>query len=264
MRRIAMVSLLVLNACVSTSRYDEAVKSADAARTELQRERAGVEERVREDQRRISVLTDDLARHDRMLGDLDTQLAAATARAEALKESLDATSAADAQLRRAQDAAVARAELYRQLARKLKSMVDAHELSIVLREGRMVLRLPNDVLFDSGSTVVKPAGISALASVAAALRTVPERRFQIAGHTDNVPIATARFASNWDLSTARAVEVLRVLSGRGLRQSILSAAGYGEFDPVAKNDTSDGRAKNRRIEITVVPNIHELVTLPEP
>jgi chemotaxis protein MotB len=142
-------------------------------------------------------------------------------------------------------------------------MIDARELSIVLRDGRMVLRMPNDVLFDSGSVVVKPAGLKVLGVIAGVLKSVSDRRFQVAGHTDSVPIATPRFASNWDLSTARAVEVVRVLATHGLRQPLLSAAGYGEFDPVASNDTNDGRARNRRIEIAVQPNINELVILPD-
>jgi chemotaxis protein MotB len=263
MRKCAFVVSLVLSACVPQGKYDEAVKSGDTARTELQRTQVGFEERAREDQRRISVLTDDLARHDKIMGDLEAHVAESDARAEALKASLDATSAADAQLRRAQGAAVARAELYRQLAFRLKSMIDARELSIVLRDGRMVLRMPNDVLFDSGSVVVKPAGLKALGVIAGVLKSVPDRRFQVAGHTDTVPIATPRFASNWDLSTARAVEVVRVLATHGLRQPLLSAAGYGEFDPVASNDSNDGRAKNRRIEIAVQPNINELVILPD-
>lgn len=263
MTKMTILASLVLSACVSQGRYDEAVKGADAARVELQHTQVGLEERAREDQHRITVLTDDLARHDKMIADFDARLAETAARADALKASLDATSAADAQLRRAQAAAVARAELYRQLAFKLKSMVDARELSIVLHDGRMVLRMPNDVLFDSGSVLVKPTGLRALAQVAAVLKTVADRRFQIAGHTDNVPISTPRFASNWDLSTARAVEVVRVLAAHGLRQPLLSAAGYGEFDPVASNDVNDGRAKNRRIEIVVQPHIDELVILPD-
>jgi chemotaxis protein MotB len=263
MRKCAIVVSLVLSSCVPQGKYDEAVKSGDTARAELQRAQAGLEERAREDQRRISVLTDDLARHDKIMGDLEAHVAEADARAEALKASLDATSAADAQLRRAQAAAVTRAELYRQLAFRLRSMIDARELSIVLRDGRMVLRMPNDVLFDSGSVVVKPAGLKVLGVIAGVLKSVSDRRFQVAGHTDSVPIATPRFASNWDLSTARAVEVVRVLATHGLRQPLLSAAGYGEFDPVASNDTNDGRARNRRIEIAVQPNINELVILPD-
>jgi chemotaxis protein MotB len=91
---------------------------------------------------------------------------------------------------------------------------------------------------------------------------MPDRRFQIAGHTDNVKIQTPRFPSNWELSTARAVEVLKLLIDAGMDAKGISAAGYGEFAPVASNDAADGRARNRRIEIALVPNLEELVQLP--
>ncbi|HTQ03044.1 MAG TPA: OmpA family protein [Polyangiaceae bacterium] len=178
-----------------------------------------------------------------------------------------ATALADAkkrleELRKAQAAADARAALFRDLALKFHKMIDSGELKVVLRDGRMVIQLANDVLFDSGQTTIKPAGQQALAQVATVLKTIPDRHFQVAGDTDNVPIATSRFASNWELSTARGVEVVRFLVAHGVAPQVLSAAGYGEFDPIAPNDTPAGRAKNRRIEITLQPNIDELVAVP--
>jgi chemotaxis protein MotB len=136
-------------------------------------------------------------------------------------------------------------------------------LKVGIRRGRMVLELPNDILFDSGKTEVKPAGKSALADVAKVLRGLPGRTFQVAGHTDNVKIQSARYPSNWELSTARAVEVTKLLVDGGMDPKMLSAAGYGEWDPAADNASPDGRAKNRRIEITLVPNMEELVKLPD-
>jgi len=136
----------------------------------------------------------------------------------------------------------------------------------VMRGGRMILELPNDVLFDSGKTEIKDVGKKTLVQIAEVLRTMPDRKFQVAGHTDNVKIQTARFPSNWELSTARAVEVLKLLVESGMDPKNVSAAGYGEFAPVAPNDAPDGRAKNRRIEIALQPNLEELaaVTAPEP
>jgi len=77
-----------------------------------------------------------------------------------------------------------------------------------------------------------------------------------------VPIETSLFPSNWELSTARAVQVVRFLVAQGMRPELLSAAGYGEFDPIRPNDDPEGRARNRRIEITLQPNIDELVSVP--
>ena len=101
----------------------------------------------------------------------------------------------------------------------------------------MVLVLPTDVLFDSGRANVGPRGKEALSQVAAALSTLKDRRFQVAGHTDNDPIRYSGFESNWELSTARALSVMKVMTESGVKASALSAAGYGEVDPVVSNDT---------------------------
>ncbi len=167
------------------------------------------------------------------------------------------------ELRKAQAAADARAQLFQQFVQKLKKMIDAGQLKVATRAGRLVIQLPNDVLFDSGQTLIKPLGKVALTQLAKVLVTVPGRAFQVAGHTDNVPIQTSRFPSNWELSTARALEVVKLLIAQGVSPHALSAAGYGEFDPVASNDAPDGRAKNRRIELTLQPNLDELVAAPQ-
>jgi chemotaxis protein MotB len=167
------------------------------------------------------------------------------------------------ELRKAQAAADARAKLFKDFIQKLKSMIDAGQLRVATRAGRLVIQLPNDVLFDSGQKTIKPAGKQALTALAKVLVTVSGRSFQVAGDTDNLPIQTQRFPSNWELSTARAVEVVHFLVSQAVDPRALSAAGYGEFDPVASNDTPDGRAKNRRIEITLQPNLDELVAAPD-
>ncbi len=89
------------------------------------------------------------------------------------------------------------------------------------------------------------------------------KRFQVAGHTYSEPITTEtkkKFPTNWELSAARAIAVVKLLVSDGVAPNVLSAAGYGPFDPVAPNTTSDGQSKNRRIEITLVPNVAPLVT----
>ncbi|EYF03316.1 OmpA/MotB family protein [Chondromyces apiculatus] len=168
------------------------------------------------------------------------------------------------ELARQQAAADARASQFRELEARLKRMVDAGQLKVAMREGRMILELPNDVLFDSARTDLKPAGKAALVEVAKVLSTMADRRFQVGGHTDNVKMQGARFASNWELSTARAVEVVKLLIESGMKPGTLSAAGYGEFAPIASNDTTEGKARNRRIEIALVPDLAEMVKPPEP
>jgi chemotaxis protein MotB len=153
-----------------------------------------------------------------------------------------------------------RVAMFRSLVDKLRSMVDAGQIKVQVRNGRMLLVLPNDILFDSGKTELKPEGKDAIAKVAKVLATM-DRHFLVAGHTDNIAIKTKRFPSNWELSTERAVEVVRLLIDSGMKPSQVGAAGYAEYDPAASNATADGQAQNRRIEIVVEPNLSELPSL---
>jgi chemotaxis protein MotB len=154
-----------------------------------------------------------------------------------------------------------RAAMFRSLAQKLRSMVDAGQIKVTVRNGRMLLVLPNDILFDSGKTELKPEGKDAIAKVAKVLATMKDRHFLVAGHTDNLPIHSKKFQSNWELSTQRAVEVVRLLIDNGMMPSQVGAAGYAEYDPAADNASADGQKQNRRIEIVVEPNLSELPSL---
>jgi chemotaxis protein MotB len=165
--------------------------------------------------------------------------------------------------KRAMQDAQERGKLLEDLQTKFKKMIDAGHLKVITRHGRVVLQLHNDVLFDKGEAEVKPAGKQALAEIASTLRSVGGKRFQVAGHTDAEPISADKkkeFPTNWELSTARAIAVVKLLVSEGVDPGELSAAGYGPYDPVGSNATADGQAKNRRIEITLVPHVPALVT----
>jgi len=293
---LAVAALLpVLAGCVTKGKYDEAVRDAATANARLMDAQDAAARRAKDDKATIDALRQRIAdaERDAQVGadkiaqlstsgqNLQASLDEATsinlklrkelerlgkdvdkvlAEKGTLAKSLDEARARLEELRKAQAAAEARAKLLSDFVKRLKGMVDAGQLKIVVRRGRLVLQLPTDVLFDSGQSVVKPAGRTALAQVAQALRSVPERQFQVAGHTDNVPVGGG--SSNWELSTERAVHVVKILLSNGVSASQVSAAGYGEFDPVAANDTTEGKAKNRRIEITLQPNIDELVAIP--
>jgi len=179
----------------------------------------------------------------------------------ALATSLEQARARLEELRRAQAAAERRAEAMRQLVEQFRKMADAGQLQVGVRRGRMVIQLPSEVLFESARSELKAQGKTALAEVARILKTMRDRQFQVAGHTDDDAIATPRFPSNWYLSSARAIEVVSFLISQGMDPKQLSAAGYGEFDPVGPNDTPEGKAKNRRIEIVVQPNVDELLAV---
>lgn len=167
------------------------------------------------------------------------------------------------ELRKAQAQAEERAAQFRKLVSQFKALTDAGKLQVEIRENRMIVRLGDKILFDPGKTDLKPEGKDALTQVTAVLKTLPNRNFQVAGHTDNVPIKSKRFRSNWDLSTARAVEVTNFMIGAGMEPKRLSAAGYADQSPVAPNDTPENMAKNRRIEITLVPNLDDLPPIDE-
>ena len=119
------------------------------------------------------------------------------------------------------------------------------------REG-IVISMAGNVLFDSGRSDLKPQGLALLDAFAERLKTMPNE-IRVEGHTDNVPIATALYPSNWELSSARATTVGRYLAEHGgLRPARLIAAGYGEFRPVAPNDSRQGRARNRRVDLVIL------------
>jgi chemotaxis protein MotB len=119
------------------------------------------------------------------------------------------------------------------------------------REG-IVISLAGNLLFDSGKSDLKPRGMTLLDTLAERLRTMPNE-IRVEGHTDNIPIATPLYPSNWELSSARATTIARYLAEHDeISASRLSAAGFGEFHPVAPNDTREGRARNRRVDLVVL------------
>jgi chemotaxis protein MotB len=203
--RLTASASLLGAACVSQGKYDEAVRSADGARSELARTKQEMQRRAKvadggraEMQKEIDDATavyEELTRQLEKVGQDAQSLLAVNG---SLKDALDGSKKRLEELRRAQAAAEARASLYRELALRFKSMIDAGDLAITLRDGRMVLRLSNDVLFDSGRSELSPRASEPLSQIAAVLATMPGRQFQVAGHTDNEPIRLSPFKSNWD------------------------------------------------------------------
>ena len=165
------------------------------------------------------------------------------------------------ELRAKERQAQQRLQTFRGMIEKFRKMIESGQLRVRIVRGRMVVELSENILFDSGRADLKKEGQTALQEVGGVLASIPDREFQIAGHTDNVPIKSARFPSNWELSTARAVTVARFLASKGVPENRLSAAGYADTQPVASNDAPEGRQQNRRIEIVLMPNLDELPDL---
>lgn len=193
--------------------------------------------------------------------ELQERLSAAGAESGNLKSTLAEKDRALAELRAREKQAQQRLEVFTRMLDQFKSMIDSGKLRVRIVRGRMVVELSENILFDSGKDRLKREGKEALAEVAHVLGSIENRDFQIAGHTDNIPIRSKKFPSNWELSTARAVTVTRFLADNGVDPSRLSAAGYADTQPVAENDTPEGRAQNRRIEIVLMPNLDELPDL---
>lgn len=175
-----------------------------------------------------------------------------------LKTTIDETAKALRELQERKAQAEARVAQYRDLLARFKALIDAGRLKVKIADGRMVVELATDVLFASGKADLSDAGKTAVAEVGAVLAGMADRKFQVEGHTDNDPIKTAQFPSNWELASARAITVVRALVTAGVAPDRVSAAAYGEFRPVAANTSPEGKSANRRIEITVVADLSQL------
>jgi chemotaxis protein MotB len=137
---------------------------------------------------------------------------------------------------------------------EMRSDLESKDVTISKLQGKLTVNILDRVMFNSGEAILKPDGESVLRKVAAILAGHPELKIHVIGHTDNVPIRT-RFASNWELSTARALAAVHFLTERaGVDPHRVGAVGYGEYRPLADNATEEGRAKNRRIAITILPD----------
>ena len=141
---------------------------------------------------------------------------------------------------------------------EMRTQLESKDVTISKLQGKLTVNILDNVMFDSGEAILKPDGEAVMKKIAALLSEHPQITIQVVGHTDNVPIrptAHTRFVSNWELSTARALAAVHFLTEQsGIDPHRVGAAGYGEFRPVADNSTAEGRAKNRRIAITILPD----------
>jgi chemotaxis protein MotB len=144
---------------------------------------------------------------------------------------------------------------YEQLLSNMKNEIAKGQVTISELKGKLTVNMEAAILFDSGKADVKPEGLDILGKIVETLKNVRDKAIRIEGHTDNVQITGAlvrTFPTNWELSAARAINVSKFLQEQGIDPANLSAAAFAEHKPVADNSTKEGRAKNRRIEITLV------------
>lgn len=164
----------------------------------------------------------------------------------------------------------AKSKQYEELAGSLKQQIESGQVEISELKGKMTVKLKDKVVFSSGSAAINKQGRDALAAVAKAFQGLQGKTVIVAGYTDNVPVAgKGAFKDNWDLSTARAVSVVRYLQTQGVEPKMLGAAGFSEYRPLAPNDSAEGRSQNRRIEIALTaadytPPVVETPTATQP
>lgn len=276
--RPALLALLVVPltvGCVGKARYDASQNALQAARSknaELEEQAAqlrddlrAANQEVEDAEARIALLEDQIADTRLELQAVEQQLeeergekAELVKARSRMKASIEEMTAALEDLARRKALAEKRIQEFRDLVARFKDLIDAGKLQVRILDGRMVVQLATDVLFASGSASLSKEGRDAVREVADVLKAIPDRSFQVEGHTDNVPIATERYPSNWELASGRAITVVREMLDVGMAPERLSASSYAEFDPVASNRTKEGKAANRRIQIVVIPDLSTL------
>lgn len=269
MRTSLVVAVVVVTSgCVSQSTFDalqrerdgldatltdknKALAELEARQQRLTRQNQDLDARLVEEQDKVKDLT---ARIDRLSADL----AAVAKDKSRLQSSVEDMTRALAELEKRRAEAEARIAEFKGLLSRFRALIDAGKLKVKIVDGRMVVVLATDILFGSGSASLSKDGKAAIGEVGQVLASIPRRAFQVEGHTDDVPIATAQYPSNWELAAARSITVLKAMIEAGLPADRISAASFADTRPLAPNDSKEARSQNRRIEIIIVPDLSQL------
>jgi chemotaxis protein MotB len=276
MRAVLIATLAAFVATGCCGKYKDQIAGLDDEVAGLKKDKKGLEATKADLEGRIASILEyqdaleseidklggDKAALSAKFSDAQSNLAAAHADLEATMADLEAKQKLIEEMKKKEELAKKRLGTLKNMLGKFKAMIESGKLKVKVKNGKMVLELPSAILFPSGKAKLSEEGQGTLGEVAAVLSTIPDREFQVAGHTDNVPLGKgSKFKSNWALSTARAVAVVSYLQEMGVQPTSLSAAGYSEYQPATSNDTTEGKAQNRRIEITLMPNLDELPDL---
>jgi len=197
------------------------------------------------------------------LGELTSEHGKVKTERDQLSKNLNVTQEELVALREAKEKAEARMKVIDDIHKQLAKLIGAGDMKVAARRGSLVLSLPAEVLFPSGVAELSKDGEIKVLEVAFTLKKLPDRRFMVLGHTDNQsPQKTGPYPDNWALSTARALTVARMLAQGGVNRKNLIVAGAGEHDELVPNTTPAAMARNRRIEIALLPALDELPPLP--
>lgn len=258
--------------CVAQTDYDALKRQFDDATAQLTTGRAAEtdlratltrkidEASARDEELRaqISMLNEQLSASEVQRAEQEHRLATMVSDQGTMEASIQEMREALAELRERRAASERRVAAYRDLLGRFQALIDSGALAVKIIDGRMVVQMQTDVLFASGSATLSAEGTQAVADVAAVLSEIPDRRYQVEGHTDNVPISTTKYPSNWELASARALNVVQSMVDSGLSPGRVSAASFSEYRPSSPNDSAQSKAENRRIEIVVVPDLEDL------
>ncbi|HEX8434082.1 OmpA family protein, partial [Archangium sp.] len=257
--RWCVLLLVPLFGCVSQKLFDS--KSLEARNLKQQYEEQAEQTKALEQKLAEATAATETAEKER--AELESSLAQSDAERRALRKRVDELAELNQELSRSTEKLAAAKEAlekksteYENLARSLKEEIKTGKIELSELKGRMVVKMKDKILFSSGSTRLNKEGQEALEKVAQALKDVQGKLIRVEGHTDNVPLpadSKTEFASNWELSTTRALVVVKLLQEQGVPPTMLSALGYGEYQPIASNQTAEGRSLNRRIEIVLAP-----------
>lgn len=244
---LIFVTLLFSAGCVSSGKFNKLEEQHKAALDE----NAGLKTDVENKETKISEL-------ETLISQLERRLGKATDDKESLRASIVQMKQALQEMSERKKETERRMAEFRRLVSRLKSFTESGQLTVKIVDGRMVVALPGDVLFKSGSARLSEEGGKTVTSVANILKDIGKRDFQVEGHTDNVPIKTSQFPSNWELASQRAANVVKQMLDAGMPKNRISVASFADTRPVASNDEAEGRQLNRRIEIVIVPDMSAL------
>jgi chemotaxis protein MotB len=263
------VLLVVLSVgCVSQKQYDAlmgerngldaTLTKKNAALAEAEKKQAKADRKIQDLEAALQAEQDRVKELNLRIDKQSAELAAITRDKTKLQGSVEEMTRALAELEKRRAEAESRIAEFKNLLARFRSLIDSGKLKVKMVEGRMVVVLATDILFGSGSASLSKDGKVAVGEVGQVLATIPRRSFQVEGHTDNVPIASQQYPSNWELAAARAITVLKAMVDAGLPADRISAASFGDTRPVASNDSKETKAQNRRIEIIIVPDLSQL------
>jgi len=229
---------LLASACVSSGTFDKMVQEKDAEITALQQQKGTLAEQIKGLEQEKAQLEQGNAAMQQEAAGLKANLTNMEQQANSLRV-----------------ASQQRQQQYEALVQGLSKEVEKGQLQVRQYQNMLSVDLAEQIFFDSGSATLKKEGKAVLKKVGEALKGYDNKIIRVVGHTDNVPLAKAlqaKFPSNWDLSVARATNVVRHLQEVGIPPERMVPSGRAEYDPIASNDTADGRKKNRRIEIMLI------------